>query len=64
MAKRQKDRQHNGQKTEGQTTQLPKEKVQKEKQRSTKHTNKTKGGPFHQSLVQIGRVVSEELIKM
>ena len=26
MAKRQKDRQHNGQKTEGQTTQWPKEK--------------------------------------
>jgi hypothetical protein len=32
MAKRQKDRQHNGQKTEGQTTQWPKEKVQKDKQ--------------------------------
>jgi hypothetical protein len=29
MAKRQKDRQHNGQKTEGQTTQWPKEKGQK-----------------------------------
>jgi hypothetical protein len=28
---------------EEQTTQLPKEKVQKEKQRSTKHTYKTKG---------------------
>ena len=27
---------------EGQTTQWPKEKVQKEKQRSTKHTYKTK----------------------
>jgi hypothetical protein len=42
MAKRQKDRQHNDQKTEDQTEQWPKEKVQKEKQRSTKHTNKTK----------------------
>jgi len=31
-------RQHNGQKT----TQWPKEKGQKDKQRSTKHTNKTK----------------------
>jgi hypothetical protein len=40
MAKRQKNRQHNGQKTEEQTTQWPKEKVQK--QRSTKHTHKTK----------------------
>ena len=28
MAKRQKDRQHNGQKTEGQTTQWPKEEGQ------------------------------------
>jgi len=27
---------------EGQTTQWPKEKVQKDKQRSTKHTHKTK----------------------
>jgi hypothetical protein len=30
MAKRQKNRQHNGQKTEEQTTQWPKEKVQKD----------------------------------
>jgi hypothetical protein len=42
MAKRQKDRQHNGQKTEGQTTQWPKEKVQKTKERSTKQTHKPK----------------------
>ncbi len=50
MAKRQKNRQHNGQKTEEQTTQWPEEqttqwpneKVQKDKQRSTKHTQKTK----------------------
>jgi hypothetical protein len=42
MAKRQKNRQHNGQKTEEQTTQWPKEKVQKEKQRSTRHTYNTK----------------------
>ena len=51
MAKRQKNRQHNGQKTEEQTTQWPKErnkqhngkeKGQKNKQRSTKHTHKTK----------------------
>jgi hypothetical protein len=37
-----KDRQHNDQKTEEQTTQWPKEKGQKDKQRSTKHTYKTK----------------------
>ena len=36
-----KDRQDNGQKTEGQTRQWPKDKVQKDKQRSTKHTHKT-----------------------
>ena len=49
-----KDREHNGQKfqdnkrfnqkthiEEEQTTQWPKEKVQKDKQRSTKHTYKT-----------------------
>ena len=42
MAKRQKNRQHNGQKTEEQTTHWPKEKVQKDKQRSTKHTHKIK----------------------
>jgi hypothetical protein len=61
MTKRQKNRQHNGQKTEEQTTQWPKdrrtdntmakrqknrqhngkEKVQNNKQRSTKHTHKT-----------------------
>ena len=41
MAKRQKDRQDNEQKTEGQTRQWPKDKVQKDKQRSTKHTHKT-----------------------
>jgi hypothetical protein len=37
--KRQKNRQHNSQKkkTEEQTTQWPKEKVQKDKQRSTKY---------------------------
>ena len=42
MAKRQKDRQHNGQKTEGQTTQWPKGKGQKDKQQSAQHTYKTK----------------------
>ena len=42
VAKRQKNRQHSGQKTEEQTTQWPKEKAQKDKQRSTKHTYKTK----------------------
>ena len=42
VAKRQKNRQHSGQKTEEQTTQWPKEKGQKTKQRSTKHTHKTK----------------------
>jgi hypothetical protein len=52
MAKRQKNRQHNGQKTEGQTTQWPKDrrtdntmakrKGQKDKQRSAQHTYKTK----------------------
>jgi hypothetical protein len=42
--KRQKNRQHNGQKkkTEEQITQWPKEKGQIDKQRSTKHTHKTK----------------------
>ena len=42
IRKLKKDRQHNGQKTEEQTTQWPKEKGQKDKQRSTKHTHKTK----------------------
>ena len=42
MAKRQKNRQHNGQKTEGQTTQWPKGKGQKDKQQSAKHTYKIK----------------------
>jgi hypothetical protein len=53
MAKRQKNRQHNGQKTEEQTTQWPKDrrtdntmakqkKYKRTKQRSTKHTYKTK----------------------
>ena len=60
MSKRQKNRQHNGQKTEEQTTQWPKDrrtdntmakiqkdrqhngKKKKDKQRSTKHTHKTK----------------------
>jgi hypothetical protein len=42
--KRQKNRQHNCQKkkTEEQTTQWPNEKGQNDKQRSTKHTHKTK----------------------
>ena len=43
MAKRQKDRHHNGQKTEGQTTQWPKEKGQTDKQQYRNHTHKTKG---------------------
>jgi hypothetical protein len=37
IRKSKKNRQYNGQKTEGQTTQWPKEKGQKNKQRSTKH---------------------------
>ena len=48
MAKRQKERQHNGQKTEGKTTQWPKDRrtdnamakrkrTKKDKQRSTNH---------------------------
>jgi hypothetical protein len=55
MAKRQKNRQHNGQKTEEQTTQWPKDrrtdntmargkKYKRKKQLSTKHTYKTKDG--------------------
>jgi len=32
MAKRQKERQYNGQKTEGKTIQWPKEKIQKNRQ--------------------------------
>jgi hypothetical protein len=43
MAKRQKNSQHNGQKTEEQSTQWPKEKVQKDEQRSTKHTHSIQG---------------------
>jgi hypothetical protein len=48
MAKRQKNRQHNGQKTEEQTTQWPKEKRKKDKQRSTKQPRQTKyiSGPL------------------
>ena len=52
MTKRQKNRQHNDQKTEEQITQWPKEEEQKtqwpsekgqnDEQRSTKHTHKTK----------------------
>ena len=38
LAKRQKDRQYIGQKTEGQTIHWPKEKEQKDKQSSTKQT--------------------------
>jgi hypothetical protein len=41
MAKRQKNSQHNGQKTEEQSTQWPKEKAQKDKQSSTKHAHQT-----------------------
>ena len=51
MAKRQKNRQHNGQKTEEQTTQWPKDrrtdntmvkrKSTKGQQRSTRHTHQT-----------------------
>ena len=42
MVKRQKNRRHNGQKTEEQTTQWQNEKIQKDKQRFTKQTHKTK----------------------
>ena len=42
VAKRQKNRQHSGKKTEEQTTQWQKENLQKDKQRSTTHTHKTK----------------------
>jgi hypothetical protein len=52
IRKSKKNRQHNGQKTDEQTTQWPKDrrtdntiakrKAQKDKQRSTKHTHKTK----------------------
>jgi hypothetical protein len=56
-----KNRQHNGQKIpkgsnqnlyikEEQTTQWPKEKLQKDKQRSTKHTHKTKDRVIRTSL--------------
>ena len=37
-----KNRQHDDQKTEEQTTQWPKDKGQKDKQRSTKYTQKSK----------------------
>ena len=39
-------------KEDGQTTQWPKEKVQKDKQRSTKHTHKTKDRATRTSLKQ------------
>ena len=44
IRKSKKNRQHNSQKKieEKQTTQWPKVKIQKDKQRSTKHTYKTK----------------------
>ena len=53
MAKRQKNRQHNGQKTEEQTTQWPNGKGQKDKQRFSKHTHKTKD--------RVTRTPSEEI---
>ena len=40
IRKLKKNRQHNGQKTEEQTTQWPKEKAQRDEQLSTKHTYK------------------------
>ena len=40
IRKLKKNRQHNGQKTEEQTTQWPKEKAQRDEQLSTKHTHK------------------------
>ena len=40
---------------EGQTTQWPKEKVQKDKQRSTKHTYKTKERETRSSLKTVGK---------
>jgi hypothetical protein len=40
---------------EGQTTQRPKEKVQKDKQRSTKHTHKTKERVTRSSLKTGGK---------
>ena len=39
MAKREKDRQYNGQKTDGQTIQWPNEKGQKDKDLKTLHRN-------------------------
>jgi hypothetical protein len=53
MAKRQKNRQHNSQKTEEQTTQWLKGKGQKDKQRFSKHTHKTKD--------RVTRTPSEEI---
>jgi hypothetical protein len=41
---------------EEQTTQCPKEKVQKDKQRSTKHTHKTK------DQLRLGKAVYEKMI--
>jgi hypothetical protein len=56
MAKRQKNRQHNGQKTEEQTTQWPKEKVQNDKQRSAKCTHKTKDRVIRTPLKAVGEL--------
>jgi hypothetical protein len=53
IRKSKKNRQHNDQKTEEQTTQWPKGKGQKDKQRFSKHTHKTKD--------QVTRTPSEEI---
>ena len=60
MAKRKKDRQHNGQKKKGQTTQWPKEKRQKNKQLFTNHTLKTKDRGTRTSLKTWGEIMYSE----
>jgi hypothetical protein len=68
MAKRQKNRQHNGQKTEEQTTQWPKDrrtdntmakrKSTKDKQRSTKHIHKDRVTLRHK-LCRVQTIISK-----
>jgi hypothetical protein len=57
MAKRQKNRQHNGQKTEEQTTQWPKRKHTKGQQRATTHTYKTKDRVTRAPLRTVGELM-------
>jgi hypothetical protein len=62
--KRTKDRQYNGQtkKDEGQTIQWSKEKGQKDKKRSTKHTHQTKDRVTRTPLKNIARKFHSKMV--